>query len=345
MDLKVKRKEIRKKYFSIQGLAAVSILGGVGLLFLFFSGIFGVKSIDMLYDCVYQNGITIIFGGFFLSVSLYCWLVFFLNIIIKPKKEVLYLYRNEYNEVYFISRKGKRFICDKDNLKEGCYYCVLKTHHYIYEVLEEVNDNWNPIEKKSYWLNFYSPIGNFEDMILLPIAYVILLLSVLSFFMSEGYGKIFGLIWCVIPIYIIGYDLIYKIKLKKSNYEGINDEKFYKSYEILKNIMSVIAAVLLCIILMTIFFKLSDFISRLVFSPFLGCGLCSAGLVLAKVFKNKKLEKIFSKGYIIIFLIYWFGFLSFWTVGVFKQKGSILYVLFSIPFWIAGLFIIDLLRN
>ena len=125
-------------------------------------------------------------------------------------------------------------------------------------MLEECNETFDdliPKEKKSYWLNFYSPIGNFEEILLLPIIYVMLLPGILSFIMSKGYQKIYGLIFSAIPLYVIIYDLIYKIKLKKSNTNIIDETNFLKTYEIIKKIIYIIVIIILCIICITIFFK------------------------------------------------------------------------------------------
>ena len=202
--------------------------------------------------------------------------------------------------------------------------------------MEKTNGSWIPKEKKSYWLNFYSPVGNFEDIFLLPIVYVILLSGLLILLMSEGDQQIFGVINSAVPFYMIVYDLIYKIKLKQSNNKGFDESSFIKLYNVLKNIISIIIVFILCIILLNTFLKLSDYTSKLAFLPFLCCGLCSFGLVLSRIFHKYQLEKLFFKGSIIIFLIYWFGFTIFWTVGIVKQEGNYLYALFSIPFFITG---------
>jgi len=343
MNLKNRKKEIRKLYFSTGGLVVVSILGSFGLLLVFLSGILEIENYKILYDCISRNGMMIIFGLFFFCISLYCWIGFFRNIILNPKKEILYLYKNEENEIFFINKKGKKFIYNECNKEENKYYFVMKTHDYIYEVLEECNESFNnldPKEKKSYWLNFYSPIGKFEDILLLPIIYIAVLPGILSFIMSKGYQKIYGIIFSAIPLYIIVYDLIYKIKLKKSGTITIDTSKGVNSYRRLENIIAILGAGILSIILINIFLKLSDFTSRVIFAPFLGCGLCTFGLSVAKAFKNYKFENIFLKGYIIIFLIYWFGFLIFGTITIIKQEGSYLYGLFLFPFWLAGFFTI-----
>lgn len=342
MNLNLKRKEIRQQYFSTGGLIIVSVLGAIGLLMTYFSGMFDIKDSNMLYECISRNGILIIFGIFFFGISLYCWIGFFLNIILPPKKEIVYLNKIDNGEAIFFNKKGKKFNyrINQIDLTENSYYFVLKTHDYIYEILERTNEIWLPKERKSYWLNYYSPMGNFENIFLLPIVYIILLSGLLSILMSKGYQKIYGGIFSVVPLYAIIYDMIYKIKLKQSNDKEIDETNFIKSYEILKNSISIITVVIMCIILLTVFLKLSDLTSKLIFLPFTGFGLCSLGLVISKVFQNYQLEKLFYKGYIIILLIYWFGFLSFWTIGIVKQKENYLYLLFSIPFWIAGFLIL-----
>lgn len=340
MNIDLKKEEIRKSSFQTGGLIIISILGTAGLLMTYFSGIFAIEDSNMLYECISKNGILIIFGVFFFAVSLYAWILFFLNIILPPKNEILYLNKTDDGEAFFLNKKGKSFSYNMDHntLEEKSYYNVLKTHNYIYKILEKTNDNWIPKEKKSYWLNYYSPMGNFENIFLLPIVYVILLPGLLSFFISKGYQKIYGVIFSIVPIYAIIYDLIYKIKLKQSDTKEIDETNFVKSYEIMQNSIAIIGVSIMIVILFNIFLKLSDFTSIIIFSPFLCCGLCIFGLVISKVFKNYQLEKLFYKGYVIIFLIYWFGFLSFWTIGIIRQEGNYMHALFSIPFWIFGVF-------
>ena len=340
MKYNLKRKEIRQSYFPTIGLFIISILGIAGLLMIYISGIFVVKDLNMLYVCIAKNGLSLILGTFFFAVFLYCWILFFLNVVLPPRNEILYLNQINGRCAFFLSKKGKKFDYNigQKKLEENAYYNVLKTHNYIYKIVEKTNADWEPKEKKSYWLNFYSPMGNFENIFLLPIAYVILLPGLLSFLMSKGYQKIFGVMLSIVPLYIIIYDLIYKIKIKQSDDMAIDQTPFFKSYEIFENSISVIGVSLMVAFLLTIFFKASDNITRLIIMPFVGCGLCSFGIVMSRIFKNYTLEKAFSKGSVLIFFLYWFGFLSFWTIGIAKQEGNYIYALLSLPFWIFGIF-------
>lgn len=338
MDVEKRRKEIRKHYFQTWNMVIISILGIFGLLMVYYSGILGIKDSSMLYECIYKNGMIIILGVFFFMVSLCCWLLFYLNIILPPKREVLYLNKIDDGKAVFLNKKGKSFnyTIDQIDLQENSYYHVLKTHNYIYIILEKTNDSWIPKEKISYWLNYYSPVGNIENMYLLPIIYVILLIAFLSFLMSKGYQKIYGVIFCLVPLYGIIYDLIYKIKLMQSDNKEIDETNFIKSYEILKNTLSIIASGVFVIIFLIIFFKLQDLTSKLIFLPFVCCGICNFGSVFAKIIRKHRIEKFFLKGYLMIFFAYWFGVLFVWTFSVVKEGKNYVFLLLSIPFWILG---------
>lgn len=344
MNLNNKREEIRRINYPTAGLVIITILASVGILCIFMSGIFNVRNDQMLHDSISKYGLFIFMGLFFFIIFLCVWISFFRDIILKPKKEVLFLYKNNKNSSVFKNKKGKEFYHDKSIPNEKHYYEVLKTNNYIYEVIGEVEGTYNTWifkKKESYWLNFYSPIGNFKGIFLLPIFYIILLPLLLSFIMSKGYQRIYGLLLSALPLYTVVYDLIHKIRPNKEKNNAINEETLSKSYEILKNIISIVGAIIFCIIIICImFFTLLDFISKLILAPFLCCGLCAIGSLIAKVLKNYKLENIFSKGYIIIFLIYWFGFLTYFTVEVIKQGQSYLFALFLIPFWATGIYII-----
>ena len=174
-------------------------------------------------------------------------------------------------------------------------------------------------------------MGNFEKILLLPIGYVILLVGLWDFFMLKGVEKILGGLMVINSLYFIGYDLIYKIKLKKSN-NGVDNTNFLKFNDIIKNTILIILSYILCFIFIKIFMGLSSFFAKLIFLPFVGCRLCTLGLAISESVRNYQLKNIFLKAYIIIFLIYWFGFLIFWTILIVKQEENILYALFSISF-------------
>lgn len=344
MDIEQKRKEIRLQYFSTGGMIVVSILGIVGFLMVYFSGIFEAKSMEMIYKCIFRNGMLIIFGAFFFFIFLLCVFLYFSNVIMKPKKEVLFLVEMDGLEPYFIDKKGKKYEYDgdKNNIHTG-YYNVIKTRNYILGVEGNTNDSWPVIEKKSYWPNFYSPYGNFEGILLLPIVYVIALPGILSFLMSKGTLKLFGILFCAYPIYIILYDSVQKIKLKKISYGKIDDDNNFKLGNIIKNIIIILIIVLFYLKVIDVgidLFKVSNSISKFIVLPLFICILCVPLLFLSKMYKNELLEKILIKIIVIMFLTDWFGLLSFITINTLRGKEDISLIFFTIPFWIAGIFIL-----
>ncbi len=204
-----------------------------GLILVTILGIFGAGIDYSLWEAsnrnfkelLYSNGFPAIIGLFFLAVCIYCWILFFDNVIIKPRKDVVYLKNTDGRTLTFINKKGKKFICirPKQEYTLGAYYNVLRTMDNIKEIIGYSAETFtNKKAKDSYWLNFYTVVGNFENIFLLPIAYLILVPGILSFILSEGFNKIYGIIFSLLPLFIIGYDLVYKIK-KNSKIEKIEN--------------------------------------------------------------------------------------------------------------------------
>lgn len=334
MSLETRKKIIKKKHFQTGGYVILTILGVIGILLLYSS------IISLSNDKSLGAGIIFIVGLFFTLITIYCYILYFFNIILKPHKEVLFLRRIEQTDFYFVDKKGKRYNYDfdKSNLEEG-YYTCLKTRDYIYDVLEKSHETWNPNEKNNYWLNMYTAVGNFEGILLLPIIYLALAIGIFLFIMSNGYQKLLNLTMIIVPAYVIIYDLIYKWKLKKSIIGFVDDTKMSKSYIIVKGLASAIPSSLFCIIVTSLFVNIEGVIGKVVLLPFMGCGYCSLGASIAISFQNFKLVKTFTEMYTVIFLIYWFGILLIGTIVAIIQKQYST-ILFTIPFWAAGIYII-----
>lgn len=342
-EIKEIKKEIRHNLYSTPGLAIVTTLGLIGLFLCLFSLYPAYQDINNLYNCIAANGMVIIFGAFFVLISLYCWLSFILNIVVNPKKEILYLLKSDNYTATFINKKGKTFNTDNKNLSINKYYNVLKTKDYIYMVLDEYHDqslNWSLEEKESYWLNYYSPLGNFEGLLLLPIVYVILIPFVLSAIMAKGLDRLPGIILSLFPLYAIGYDAIYKIKKKKSPTKEVDDSKMVESYEIIIKLIAVIASSIMSIILSFIMFKLEGGIERLIFIPFLLISLCSTGITICKLMNNESLENFFGKACIIIFILFWFGFIICFAIGMYNQEHNFTFIIYLMPFIAAGIYMV-----
>lgn len=298
MDLKKWRKQIMESYFPVGGLIIASFLGIFGFCFIMLSEIYKVRSLEKLYQIISNNGFVLIVMTFFFIIAIVIWIAFIQNILVKPKKDILFLYKSG-NTKYFLDRKGKKYDnyeCDK---KEYKYYYVLKTRDYVYEVLQESLDsenNFEPIEKLSYWRNLYLPFGKFEDVVLLPIFYIIFLPALLSFLMSKGSTKLVGIFLMLGPGFFIVYDLIYKIKRKKvinkiliepdsfekkERLDNINNEKelvnmgkkVSKGIIILEDALKVIFSLVFVGFTIWVFVKGADLITRLAIIPFFICAV------------------------------------------------------------------------
>lgn len=333
MNLDQRKIKIKSKYFSNGAVVIITILGIIGAALIYFP----LKNISNNYSSGFIA--LVIVGIFFTLLSLYCWLLYFLNIILKPHKDVLYLKKDKHIDIYFVDRKGNKYNYDfgYGTLEEG-YYIVLKTHDYIYDVLEKTNDDWPIKEKNKYFFNLYTTMGNYENVLLLPIVYLALVIGIILFIKGNVHERLPSILIIAGSLYIIIYDLIYKIKLKKSSDNEGGDTDLIKFSSIMQKVTSIIPAVVICIIFSIVYIKLNEFIFRLIFLPFLCCGYCTLGYYLSVAFQNQKFKKLFLKMYLVIFLIYWFSVLIIATISSIVQKQSEM-IIFSVPFWLVGIYV------
>ncbi len=328
-----------KKNYPLGGMLIITGLCILGIGVLYFTNFFQIRSYTDFHNYLEAGGGSLcIFCFFFIAVGTYCWTSFILNVILPPKEETLYLDQIDEESCIFLNKKGKKYYFANTSYAVKKFYRVLKTHDYIYKVLGHSEDSFRiPKNKESYWLNFYSPMGNFENIFLLPIAYVILLPGLLVFFMASGFQKIYGLLMSAIPLYFIIYDFIYKTKKKKLEKDDIvNDNNLRKSYYILIHTIKLIPIILACIICTVLFLKTKDLLGKGIISIFCLCTFCALGMTISKMRNNEKAAKIFAKMYLIIFLLYWFGMVTLFTINVIQTKAYAM-LLFVLPFWIVGI--------
>ena len=88
--------------YDLGGLIVVNILGIVGLGIIIGSYLIRKN----LYDMIYYDGLIIIFGGFFVGITLYCYYLCFFNVLLKPKEDVIYLKSNDSTFYEFLDKKG-----------------------------------------------------------------------------------------------------------------------------------------------------------------------------------------------------------------------------------------------
>lgn len=184
-----------------------------------------------------------LFAIFFLSIGIYCWKNLFELILSKPKKKILYL--SDFNKIkyVFLDKKGNQFIYVNKETKgyeKNKYYYVIKTKCEIIELLEEApNEFPQPILKEKFLFNMYTPIGNFNDIFLLPILYFIAIICMIVTICLPGIIKIYGILFFMPILYLIGYDIYYKYyrreKLKTINALEIPDELKKKQIKEINN--------------------------------------------------------------------------------------------------------------
>lgn len=213
-DFNLKMQKVKNNNFPTIGMIIISVLGIFGIVLLYVIGVFNVSNMSMLIEYMAKDGIAITICLFFIGICIYCWILYFFNVIIPPKKEIVYLYKKKHIKNYFVNKKGKKITYPGDNLKENTYYYVLKTRNYIYDVLGETGEIWEPKSKVNYLLSFCTSTGLMEDCYILPLVYVMILPGLFCLFVSEE-GIVNGVIFLFVPMFIIFYDLFYRIKFKK----------------------------------------------------------------------------------------------------------------------------------
>ncbi len=85
-------------------------------------------------------------------------------------------------------------------------------------------------------------------------------------------------------------------------------------------------------------FNSADVITKIALTPFVLCFFYTVGLLIAKVLKNDKYVNLFTKSYILTFLLFWFLFLGIVLFNAIKDNNLFL-IIYTIPFFITGIFI------
>lgn len=77
---------------------------------------------------------------------------------------------------------------------------------------------------------------------------------------------------------------------------------------------------------------------KIIFVPFLICGLSLAGKSLGQIMDREKWVTVFHKLFILGFLLFWFGFLVVAAFISIQDKNYSL-LIFSLPFWLVGIYL------
>ena len=98
-----------------------------------------------------------------------------------------------------------------------------------------------------------------------------------------------------------------------------------------------ITSVFVAGVLLKVLCNTDDFMTQIVVVPFLifavGFGLKNALMMMNQDILAIKVSKV----YVVAFLIYWFGFLTYWDYVSFMD-GHYMQIFFSLPLWIGGFY-------
>ena len=109
---------------------------GFGIFLLVVTDATEIRNYSMFINYVDEYGDALIFSIFFISVGIFLC----------------------YGVIYSIIKSIRNSITSSKN--------------DTFINIEKKNEETKPKKKNSYWLNFYTPIANFENLLLLPIAYL-----------------------------------------------------------------------------------------------------------------------------------------------------------------------------
>ena len=118
------------------------------------------------------------------------------------------------------------------------------------------------------------------------------------------------------------------------------EEKILKIVSIIVNIIKVITIILLNFILFKVFINTKDITIKIILIPFIICFISVLFSILASILNKDIIVKLMKKIYVIGFLMFWIGFLIFFTYSIIKQENDYSMILFTIPFWLFAIYII-----
>jgi len=107
----------------------------------------------------------------------------------------------------------------------------------------------------------------------------------------------------------------------------------------LRNLKQTITSIIVSIFLGYILITTNDLFTKIIIIPFLFFRISFFIKNLCLMFNKKQLAKLFSKINVIAFLVYFFSFMIVWCFTSIKN-GDYLQILFSIPFWLIGIYIL-----
>ena len=214
-----------------------------GLIIVLFLMMFGIGALYFLFinwdfswsgfiDIFYKDGMLIIFYLFFIIIGIYGITLSIKDKLASERNTLAVLTEindiNIYDDmnpgdgyiIVFQDKKGEKYYFKTtvvNPYEEKKVYNIVVKNKLVIKINEELNAEFiEERSKENFWLTLYLPHNQkFENLMLLPILYVIFLPFLLSVLISKGTDKIYGLIPSVLIGYFIIYDIYQKIKNKQ----------------------------------------------------------------------------------------------------------------------------------
>lgn len=332
-------------------MVIVFILSIIGFIILWGTGAFDISSFTDLYNYFYVHGLEAIISLFFIIIGLYVLIRLILDVVLKEKNVTMYLYNIDREDVDFLvyqfldkKRKKINFYSKENNsdYEVGKYYIVSKKNGEILKIIGQSNQEFEITKiKESYWMNLYTIFGNFEDIMLLPIVYVIALPGIMSAIMATGFDKIYGIIISALPVFVIVYDIIYKIKKSKSPFGGgLDSEKGLKVFSSLVKSFNGIKVLGISLLITYLFLSVQSSEEKIIVLPFLIIAILLGISFITSHIGDDKIQKIIGKLSNCVFLIFWFGLLIVFTFVILTNEPDITFIIFLLPFWAVGIYML-----
>lgn len=352
--------------------------------------IYAYKMMDSTVGFISEFGMLVIFTAFFVFVYIYVLISLIVTEYLPQQKDVLCLFTMDGKTPVFVDKKGKKYIYDGkhiDAVRENIGKCF-NVEKNIFTVTKIENITSNAFEvtniKEKYWFNFYSYLGAFEDIFLLPIVYVAATPFILSAILTPFPANLVVFAMTIPLSFIILYDFAYKQKRKKlvkkileetdpikraDRYNRVNKsqelQKLWSFSNLTMNMMrsfvTLVVVIGLTLFLGFILIKVQG-VGKIAFLPFFIAILSflvqaivdfkmtiptydTEEEIRRKALLAEKIKKIAGKIYIFAFLSFWFGILLVGTM-IALRDGEMSILVATIPFWIAGIAVlIKTLRN
>lgn len=102
---------------------------------------------------------------------------------------------------------------------------------------------------------------------------------------------------------------------------------------------NLVILIIISFFMINLFISADDIITRTFMLPFIACVLAFIGRTIFMIKNNYKYSNMFYSIYLISFFVYFFGILVSWCYLVIRD-GNYAMLIFSIPFWIIGIFLL-----